>query len=57
MVSICSWRSLLTLSIIAAKVVDLPEPVAPVTNTNPEGRLVKSEAIVGKPRSLIVRIS
>ena len=32
------WRvSLLILSIIAASVVDLPEPVGPVTSTRPRG--------------------
>ena len=37
MVTMCSWRSRLILSIIAASVVDLPEPVGPVTRTRPRG--------------------
>src|SRR5579872_6423813 len=32
-----SWRSLLILSIIDASVVDLPDPVGPVTSTSPRG--------------------
>ena len=32
-----SWRSVLILSIMAASVVDLPEPVGPVTSTSPRG--------------------
>ena len=35
MVMMCSLRLALMKSIIAAKVVDLPEPVGPVTNTKP----------------------
>ena len=37
MVMMCSCRSRLILSIIAASVVDLPEPVGPVTSTRPRG--------------------
>ena len=37
-VRMCSWRSALILSIIAASVVDLPLPVGPVTSTRPRGR-------------------
>ena len=37
MVRMCSWRSVLILSIMAASVVDLPEPVGPVTSTSPRG--------------------
>ena len=36
-VMMCPRRSLLILSIIAASVVDLPEPVGPVTSTRPRG--------------------
>ena len=38
MVRMCSRRSVLILSIIAASVVDLPLPVGPVTSTRPRGR-------------------
>ena len=38
MVRMCSLRSVLILSIIAASVVDLPEPVGPVTRISPRGR-------------------
>ena len=38
MVMMCSRRSVLILSIIAASVVDLPLPVGPVTRTSPRGR-------------------
>ena len=37
-VRMCSCRSVLILSIIAASVVDLPLPVGPVTSTRPRGR-------------------
>ena len=37
-VRMCSRRSVLILSIIAASVVDLPLPVGPVTSTRPRGR-------------------
>ena len=46
MVRMCSWRSVLILSIIAASVVDLPLPVGPVTSTRPRGR----SASVGEHR-------
>jgi hypothetical protein len=36
-VMMCPFRSRLILSIIAASVVDLPEPVGPVTSTRPRG--------------------
>ena len=45
-VRMCSWRSELILSIIAASVVDLPLPVGPVTSTRPRGR----SASVGQHR-------
>ena len=37
MVTMCSRRSVLILSIIAASVVDLPDPVGPVTRIEPPG--------------------
>ena len=52
MVMMCSWRSRLIRSIIAASVVDLPEPVGPVTSTNPRGFLVKSSSTGGRPSEL-----
>ncbi len=56
-VIMCSWRSELILSSIAASVVDLPEPVGPVTSTSPRG-LSQIPAITGgRPRSLKPRIS
>ena len=45
----CSWRSSLIRSIIAASVVDLPEPVGPVTSTKPRGFLVNSSSTGGRP--------
>ena len=41
MVMMCSSRVSLISSIIAASVVDLPEPVGPVTSTKPRGFLAK----------------
>jgi hypothetical protein len=41
----------LILSIIDASVVDLPEPVGPVTSTRPRGLEVSSVTTGGKPRS------
>ena len=39
-------------SIIAASVVDLPEPVAPVTRTRPRGRSqIRSQIVRGSPSS------
>src|SRR5258707_15737404 len=49
MVIMCSSRSLLILSSIAASVVDLPEPVGPVTSTNPRGFSHSPFATTGKP--------
>ena len=34
---------------MAASVVDLPEPVGPVTSTKPRGLLVKVRRIFGRP--------
>ncbi len=50
-VRMCSWRVSLIRSSIAASVVDLPEPVGPVTSTKPRGFLVNSSSTVGRPRS------
>jgi hypothetical protein len=47
----------LILSIIAAKVVDLPEPVGPVTSTSPRGLLHISSSTGGSPRSVSERIT
>ena len=55
-VMMCSWRSVLILSIIAASVVDLPEPVGPVTSTRPRGLLHSSSITGGRPSSSNVRI-
>ena len=56
MVMMCSCRSVLILSIIAASVVDLPEPVGPVTSTSPRGLLHSSSNTGGSPRSANVRM-
>ena len=45
----CSARVWLILSIIAAKVVDLPLPVGPVTSTRPRGRETRAAAAGGRP--------
>ena len=44
-----SSRSSLITSIIAASVVDLPEPVGPVTRTKPRGFAVRSRSTGGTP--------
>ncbi len=44
-------RSALTTSISEASVVDLPEPVGPVTRTSPRGRRAKSTTCWGSPSS------
>ena len=49
MVMMWSWRSPLTLSIMAARVVDLPEPVGPVTSTRPRGFSHSLETTGGRP--------
>ena len=51
MVRICSARFWLIKSIIAARVVVLPEPVGPVTRTSPLGFSAISRTILGKPNS------
>ncbi len=45
----CSCRDSLILSSIDASVVDLPEPVGPVTSTKPRGFLMKSIRTGGRP--------
>ena len=46
-----SFRVRLISSIIAASVVDLPEPVGPVTRTRPRGFFVSSMRLAGRPSS------
>ena len=50
-VTMCDCRSRLILSIIAASVVLLPEPVGPVTSTRPRGRSASWETVSGRPSS------
>ena len=45
------------MSTIAASVVDLPEPVGPVTSTNPRGLRVNSSSTGGSPSSSRLGIS
>ena len=52
MVIMCSSRSLLILSSMAASVVDLPEPVGPVTSTRPRGLSHKVRTMAGRPESV-----
>src|SRR2546426_2194349 len=47
----CAWRSRLTLSTIAARVVDLPEPVGPVTRIKPRGFSQSLVTTPGRPSS------
>ena len=51
MVMMCSCRSVLILSMIEASVVDLPDPVGPVTSTRPRGFLASSVTTGGSPSS------
>src|SRR6266849_2517182 len=51
MVIMCSSRSLLILSSMAASVVDLPEPVGPVTRTSPRGLSHNPFTTSGNPRA------
>ncbi len=55
-VMMCSCRSVLILSMIDASVVDLPEPVGPVTRMRPRGFFESSVTIGGSPSSANVRI-
>ncbi len=52
-----SLRSSLIMSTIEARVVDLPEPVGPVTRTKPRGLRVKSESTAGSPSDSRLSIS
>ena len=56
-VRMCSSRSSLIMSTIEASVVDLPEPVGPVTSTNPRGLRVNSVSTSGRPSDSRLRIS
>ena len=47
-------RVVLMWSTIAASVVDLPEPVGPVTSTRPRGRSARYRHTFGSPRSSMV---
>ena len=51
-VMMCSSRSRLITSIREARVVDLPEPVGPVTSTSPRARLANSATDGGSPSDL-----
>ena len=51
MVMMCSSRVALIWSMTAASVVDLPEPVGPVTSTKPRGFFVMSCSAIGMPSS------
>ena len=53
----CSARVLLISSTIAASVVDLPEPVGPVTRTRPRGFSASVWSTGGRPSSSSVWIS
>ena len=57
MVTMCSLRSRLTLSSMAASVVDLPEPVGPVTRIRPRGFSHSFSTTAGRPSSRKPRIS
>ena len=50
MVKMCSFLVSLIWSIIEARVVDLPEPVGPVTRINPLGFSVIFLTIGGNPK-------
>ncbi len=52
-----SWCSALITSIIAARVVLLPEPVGPVTRTKPRGFAVSSRSTCGTPSESSAGIS
>ena len=56
MVMMWHARRWLTASIIAARVVDLPAPVGPVTRIRPCGRSTQLESTAGSPRSAKVGI-
>jgi hypothetical protein len=46
-----SWRVRLISSMIAASVVDFPEPVGPVTRTSPRGLSTNDLRMPGRPSS------
>ena len=50
-VTMCSLRSVLMKSIMLASVVDLPEPVGPVTRTRPRGLRASAVTTFGSPSS------
>ena len=54
---VTTWRERVELmwSIIAARVVDLPEPVVPVSRMIPRGCSASVRITSGSPRSSIVR--
>ena len=52
-VRMCSERCSLISLMIEASVVDLPEPVGPVTSTRPRGFLANSRMTGGRPSSSI----
>ena len=52
----CERCRVLMRSSIDASVVDLPEPVGPVTSTRPRGRSHMSETVLGRPSSSSGRI-
>ena len=56
MVTMCSGSLSETCEIIAASVVDLPEPVGPVTSTRPSGMAVRSLMTCGSSSWSMVRI-
>ena len=56
-VMMCPRRSSLTTLTMAASEVDLPEPVGPVTTTNPRGNRARSAQTPGSSSSSIVLIS
>ncbi len=56
MVRMCSVRVALMKSIMAARVVDLPEPVVPVHRIRPRCSWQIVSSTIGRPRSPMVRI-
>ena len=56
-VMMCSSRVSLISSISEASVVDLPEPVGPVTSTRPRGLLAKVRMTDGRPSVSIGTVS
>ena len=57
MVMMCWLRVWLISSIMAASVVDLPEPVGPVMITKPRALLANSCRTLGRPRSSSLGVS